>query len=81
MECSRLAGDIGLFGGFYTVRFQLGEAVGRSVMYACAGKMLGGNSAFAHIGTYEDLGGEVAIEPRSPLGTQITARLPLGRLR
>ena len=51
-----------LLGGFYTVRFQLGEAVGRSVMYAHGGKLLGGNSAFAHIGTYEDQGGdEVAI--------------------
>jgi len=51
-----------LFGGFYTVRFQLGDAVGRSVMYARGGKMLGGNSAFAHIGTYQDLGDEIAIE-------------------
>jgi hypothetical protein len=42
-----------LFEGFYKVRFQLGDAVGRSVMYARDGKMLGGNSAFAHIGTYE----------------------------
>jgi len=51
-----------LFGGFYTVRFQLGEAVGRGVMYARDGKLLGGNSAFAHIGTYEELGGdEIAI--------------------
>ena len=50
-----------MFGGFYTVRFQLGEAVGRSVMYARGGKLLGGNSAFAHIGTYEDLGQEIAI--------------------
>jgi hypothetical protein len=55
-----------LFGGFYTVRFQLNEAVGRSVMYARAGRMLGGNSAFAHIGTYEDIGsGEVAVEVRT----------------
>jgi hypothetical protein len=51
-----------MFGGFYTVRFQLGEAVGRSVMYARDGKMLGGNSAFAHIGSYQDLDGEIAIE-------------------
>jgi len=49
-----------MFGGFYTVKFQLGQAVGHSVMHAGAGKMLGGNSAFAHIGTYEDLGGELA---------------------
>jgi T3SS negative regulator,GrlR len=51
-----------MFDGFYTVRFKLGEAVGRSVMHVRAGKMLGGNSAFAHIGTYQDLGGEIAIE-------------------
>jgi T3SS negative regulator,GrlR len=55
-----------LFGGFYTVRFQLNDAVGRSVMYAHAGKMLGGNSAFAHIGTYEEFdSGEVAVEVRT----------------
>ena len=50
-----------MFGGFYTVRFQVNETVGRSVMYAHAGKMLGGNSAFAHIGSYEEVGDEVAI--------------------
>jgi T3SS negative regulator,GrlR len=50
-----------VFGGFYTVRFQLGEAVGRGVMYARDGKLLGGNSAFAHIGTYEDLGDNISI--------------------
>ena len=41
-----------MFGGFYTVRFQVNDTVGRGVMYAHAGKMLGGNSAFAHVGTY-----------------------------
>ena len=50
-----------MFGGFYTVRFQLGQAQGRSVMYVRDGKMLGGNSAFAHIGTYEEIGDEIAI--------------------
>jgi T3SS negative regulator,GrlR len=54
-----------MFGGFYTVKFQLGEAVGRSVMYARDGRMLGGNSAFAHIGTYQDLGDEIAIEVKT----------------
>ena len=49
--------------GFYKVRFQLNDAVGRSVMYVRDGKMLGGNSAFAHIGTYrEEAEGEIAIE-------------------
>ena len=50
-----------MFAGFYTVRFQLGQAQGRSVMYVRDGKMLGGNSAFAHIGTYEEIGDEIAI--------------------
>jgi hypothetical protein len=51
-----------VFGGFYTVRFQLGESAGRSVMYVHAGSLLGGNSAFAHIGTYQQIGDEIAIE-------------------
>ncbi len=51
-----------MFGGFYTVRFQVNEAVGRSVMYAHGGRMLGGNSAFAHIGTYQEDDGEITIE-------------------
>jgi T3SS negative regulator,GrlR len=58
-------GDATVFGGFYTVRFQLGPTVGRSVMYAHAGKMLGGGSAFAHIGTYQEIGDAVAIEIRT----------------
>jgi hypothetical protein len=48
--------------GFYKVRFQVDDAVGRSVMYAHAGKMLGGNSAFAHYGTYEEADGVVISE-------------------
>lgn len=53
-----------MFEGFYKVRFQLGGAVGRSVMHAGNGKMLGGNSAFAHIGTYEktDDGVDIVIK-------------------
>ena len=58
----RLPGTRLLFEGFYKVRFQLNDTVGRSVMYARDGKMLGGNSAFAHIGTYEKIGDEIAIE-------------------
>jgi hypothetical protein len=48
--------------GFYKVRFQVNDAVGRSVMYAHGGKMLGGNSAFAHYGTYQEAGGVVTSE-------------------
>src|ERR1700704_722767 len=58
----RLPGTRLLFEGFHKVRFTLNDAVGRSVMYVRGGKMLGGNSAFAHIGTYEKIGDEIAIE-------------------
>jgi hypothetical protein len=54
-----------LLQGFYKVRFQLDEAVGRSVMYAHAGRMLGGNSSFAHIGTYQETGDEIITEVRT----------------
>ena len=79
-----------MFEGFYKVRFQLADAVGRSVMYARDGRMLGGNSAFAHIGTYRKAGDEVAIEVktvrhnpdpnyRAMAGTDDATLLALGR--
>lgn len=48
--------------GFYKVRFQVNDAVGRSVMYAHAGSMLGGNSAFAHYGAFVENDGVVTSE-------------------
>jgi hypothetical protein len=48
--------------GFYKVRFTLNDAVGRSVMYTHAGRMLGGNSSFAHFGTYRETEGEIITE-------------------
>jgi hypothetical protein len=51
-----------LLEGFYKVRFQVNDAVGRSVMYAHGGSMLGGNSAFAHYGTYREVDGIVTSE-------------------
>jgi hypothetical protein len=51
-----------LLEGFYKVRFQVNEAVGRSVMYVHGGSMLGGNSAFAHYGTYAEADGVVTSE-------------------
>jgi hypothetical protein len=80
-----------LLEGFYKVRFQLNDAVGRSVMYVRDGKMLGGNSAFAHIGTYrKETDGAVAIEIktvrhnpdpnyRAMVGTDDATLLALGR--
>jgi T3SS negative regulator,GrlR len=55
-------GDWFLLEGFYKVRFQVNDAVGRSVMYAHGGSMLGGNSAFAHYGTCTDSEGVVTSE-------------------
>jgi hypothetical protein len=51
--------------GFYKVRFTLNDAVGRSVMYTDAGRMLGGNSSFAHFGTYLEADGEIITEIRT----------------
>jgi hypothetical protein len=51
-----------LLEGFYKVRFQVNDAVGRSVMYAHGGSMLGGNSAFAHYGTYRETDGVVTSQ-------------------
>jgi hypothetical protein len=48
--------------GFYKVEFQVDGASGRSVMYAHEGILLGGGSAFAHIGTYEEAGDEILAE-------------------
>jgi hypothetical protein len=48
--------------GFYKVEFQVNGASGRSVMYAHNGILLGGGSAFAHIGTYEEAGDEIVAE-------------------
>lgn len=48
--------------GLYKSEYWVGEAVGRSVMCVHAGQMLGGNSAFAHIGTYVVRGDETIAE-------------------
>ncbi len=50
-----------MFGGFFTSRFQLGPSPGCGVMYAGDGRMLGGSSAFAHIGSFKEEGDEIAI--------------------
>ncbi|MCP3408122.1 GrlR family regulatory protein [Bradyrhizobium sp. CCGB01] len=39
--------------GLYKVEYGIGGAFGRSIMCLHNGKMLGGNSAFAHLGTYD----------------------------
>jgi hypothetical protein len=49
--------------GLYKVEYGVGDAFGRSVMCMHAGKLLGGNSGFAHLGSYrEESNGEIAAE-------------------
>jgi hypothetical protein len=46
--------------GLYKVEFRTVHGSGRGVIYAHGGKMLGGNSAFAFTGSYDDTGDEIS---------------------
>lgn len=70
--------------GFYKVEYDISGNSGRSVMYADGGRLLGGNSAFAHLGTFDETGGVVTAEIqtqrhnddpnyRAMLGTDVAA--------
>ncbi|MDB5577709.1 MAG: hypothetical protein JWR80_2885, partial [Bradyrhizobium sp.] len=48
--------------GLYKVEMKTLHGSRRGVLYCYDGKMLGGNSAFAFIGTYQEAGGEVTVE-------------------
>ncbi|MDB5503195.1 MAG: hypothetical protein JWR89_3097 [Tardiphaga sp.] len=48
-----------MFEGFYKCEYHAGEVAGRSVMHVHGGRMLGGNSAFAHVGSYQQDGDEI----------------------
>lgn len=48
--------------GLYKVEYGVDDAFGRSIMCLHGGKMLGGNSAFAHLGRYREEGGEIVAE-------------------
>jgi T3SS negative regulator,GrlR len=51
-----------LLNGLYKVEYGVNDAFGRSIMCMHNGKLLGGNSAFAHLGTYQEIGGEIVGE-------------------
>jgi hypothetical protein len=62
-----------VFNGFYKCDYRAGDVVGRSVMYCHDGRMLGGNSAFAHVGAYEETDGAIHAlirGQRHQVGTQ-----------
>jgi hypothetical protein len=48
--------------GLYKVEMKTAQGSRRGVLYCFDGKMLGGNSAFAFIGTYEEADGEVTVD-------------------
>lgn len=48
--------------GLYKVEYDISGNFGRSVMYAHGGRMLGGNSAFAHFGTFDETESSVTAE-------------------
>ena len=51
--------------GLYKVEYDISGGTGRSVLYANAGRMLGGNTAFAHFGTYDHVDGEIVAKLRT----------------
>ena len=51
--------------GLYKVEYVINDGSGRSVLYARDGKMLGGNTAFAHFGSYQNVNGEIVARIRT----------------
>jgi hypothetical protein len=48
--------------GLYKVEFHTVHGTGSGVIYAHAGKLRGGNSAFAFIGSYRDEGDDIHVK-------------------
>ena len=51
-----------MLNGLYKAEYGVNDAFGRSIMCMHDGKLLGGNSAFAHLGTYQEIGDEILGE-------------------
>ena len=51
-----------MLNGLYKAEYGVNDAFGRSIMCMHNGKLLGGNSAFAHLGTYQEKAGEIIGE-------------------
>jgi hypothetical protein len=51
--------------GLYKVEYDISGGTGRSVLYAHEGTMLGGNTAFAHFGSYRIVDGEIVAKLRT----------------
>ena len=58
--------------GLYKVEYGVNDAFGRSIMCMHGGKLLGGNSAFAHLGTYRQRDDGIAAELITEKGWEAT---------
>ncbi|MDB5618094.1 GrlR family regulatory protein [Tardiphaga sp.] len=54
-----------MFDGFFKSAFSVNDVPGRSVTHVRGGKLLGGNSAFSHTGSYVEDNGEIILEVTS----------------
>ncbi len=65
-----------MLNGLYKVEYGVNDAFGRSIMCMHNGKLLGGNSAFAHLGTYQESGDESSAKssPSVIMTIPITSR-------
>jgi hypothetical protein len=53
---------MGIAEGLYKVEFHTVHGTGSGVVYAHSGKLRGGNSAFAFIGSYRDEGNGISVK-------------------
>jgi len=53
------------FDGLFKSEFSINQMIGRSVTYVRGGKLLGGNSGFAHIGSYHVDGDSIRVDVTS----------------
>jgi T3SS negative regulator,GrlR len=63
--------------GLYKVQFHTSRGQGRGVIYASGGKLRGGNSAFAFIGSYKVEDGEIMVRVSTTRHTEDPQFLPL----
>ena len=70
------AGTPSLLNGLYKVEYGVNDAFGRSIMCMHNGKLLGGNSAFAHLGTYQEKARKLSARssPSAIMTIPITSR-------
>lgn len=62
MQHAFAIGDANLREGLYKVEFHTVHGTGTGVIYATAGKLRGGNSAFAFVGNYVDRDKSVRVK-------------------